>query len=307
MNNNESQHKDLPIMKGRPVLFGEVLFDSFPDNSVVMGGAPLNVAWHLKGFGLDPLLISRVGRDALGEQLRARMQSWGLDDTGIQADASYPTGRVEVTLTNGQPSFAILPDQAYDFIASDAVEELLGQHEIALLYYGSLAVRNSESLATLRSLQNKNYPRFVDINLRAPWYDGRAVANLLIGADWVKLNDDEFIEISTAEITPQNVDDYRQQHEIENLILTLGDKGAHIYSASETISGVPVMVDNVVDTVGAGDAFSSIMLLGILSGWTVAETVPRALAFAAYLCSVRGATISDIKVYESFKTQWSVS
>ena len=40
------------INPARAIIFGEVLFDTFPDGTAVLGGAPFNVAWHLQGFGL---------------------------------------------------------------------------------------------------------------------------------------------------------------------------------------------------------------------------------------------------------------
>ena len=60
----------------RPWIFGEVLFDCFPDGSRVLGGAPFNVAWHLQALGLEPLFLSRVGRDAAGREIRTAMGEW---------------------------------------------------------------------------------------------------------------------------------------------------------------------------------------------------------------------------------------
>ena len=81
----------------RPVIFGEVLFDRFPDGSAVLGGAPFNVAWNLQAFGQAPLLISRVGQDALGEQIRETMTDWSMDTSCLQSDMSHPTGIVDIS------------------------------------------------------------------------------------------------------------------------------------------------------------------------------------------------------------------
>ncbi len=86
-----------------PVIFGEVLFDRFPDGNSVLGGAPFNVAWHLQAFGARPLLISSVGDDELGAEIRQTMQDWGMDDSGLQTDAAHPTGTVEVSFNAGEP------------------------------------------------------------------------------------------------------------------------------------------------------------------------------------------------------------
>jgi sugar/nucleoside kinase (ribokinase family) len=58
----------------RPCIFGEVLFDHFPDGKRVLGGAPFNVAWHLQAFGEAPRFISRVGDDAEGDEIRTAMR-----------------------------------------------------------------------------------------------------------------------------------------------------------------------------------------------------------------------------------------
>ena len=75
------------------VIFGEVLFDDFPDGAV-LGGAPFNVAWHLQAFGLHPVVISRTGNDAQRDQMRPaqrRLQlgaALGVADLAVDRDAS---------------------------------------------------------------------------------------------------------------------------------------------------------------------------------------------------------------------------
>jgi fructokinase len=89
--------------RGRPVVVGEVLFDVFPDDDRILGGAPFNVAWHLQAFGLDPLLITRIGDDADGTAVVDAMSSWGMDLSGVQTDAGAPTGEVRVRGERGEP------------------------------------------------------------------------------------------------------------------------------------------------------------------------------------------------------------
>ena len=126
------------LSQGRPVVFGEVLFDTFPDGAAVLGGAPFNVAWHLQGFGLDPLFISRIGDDEPGTRVLDTMRAWGMDIRGLQVDDDHPTGKVQVSLDHGQPSFSILADQAYDFIELEAAVGAATRAAPALLYHGSL-------------------------------------------------------------------------------------------------------------------------------------------------------------------------
>ena len=89
--------------KMRPLIFGEVLFDHFPDGTAVLGGAPFNVAWHLHAFGLRPLMISRIGNDELGGRVQEAMQKWGMDCSGMQIrHCTHPTGTVQVTFQDGR-------------------------------------------------------------------------------------------------------------------------------------------------------------------------------------------------------------
>ena len=104
------------MSRSGPVLFGEVLFDRFPSGDVVLGGAPFNVAWHLQAFGLAPLFLSRVGDDDLGREVLSAMRSWGMETFGVQVDSEHPTGAVEVRIADDEPSYEILPEQAYDYI-----------------------------------------------------------------------------------------------------------------------------------------------------------------------------------------------
>lgn len=288
----------------RPVIFGEVLFDHFPDGSVVLGGAPFNVAWHLHAFGLDPLFISRVGNDPLGRQIRDAMCHWGMDTRGLQLDSGHPTGIVEVSIHDNEPSFEITADRAYDFIDAGSLPPLPAN---AVIYHGSLALRNASSRAALERLKNRCHsPVFVDVNLRPPWWDKSTVLALLDDADQVKLNEDELAalapghdELSTRARTLQST------RNIKILIVTRGKAGAVAFSESgASIEVSPTTRLSIVDTVGAGDAFSALMLLGLVRHWPLGQIMERAQAFASTCVGVRGATISNPDFYQPFVTAW---
>ena len=176
---------------GRPVIFGEVLFDHFPDGNAVLGGAPFNVAWHLRGLGENPLLISRVGDDPTGRRVLAAMAAWGMDTTGMQVDSIHPTGRVQIEWQGSEPSYTIPPHQAYDHIAIAGVPDLA---QPAILYHGSLALRHpTTSRATLETLLTQtSLPVLFDVNLRSPWWNAVDVQRWAARASWVKLNQEEW-------------------------------------------------------------------------------------------------------------------
>src|SRR5690606_15065999 len=109
----------------RPVLCGEILFDTWPDGTAVLGGAPVNVAVHLARLGERPLMIGRVGADAAGDRARAELAAHGVDTSGVQVDPRAPTGRVEVVLEAGQPRYEIVPDAAWDALDAAAAATAL--------------------------------------------------------------------------------------------------------------------------------------------------------------------------------------
>lgn len=289
----------------RPVVFGEVLFDCFADGSRVLGGAPFNVAWHLKGFGLNPLFISRVGQDAEGELVIAKMIEWGMDTRGIQLDSRYPTGRVEVTIENGEPAYNIVDDQAYDFINATLANSLVRDHDCSLLYYGTLATRQRTSREALQQIRNKDLASFVDINLREPWWDNLMVSDAVRHADFVKLNQHELAELlNTTDVSHENIQQksntFMQRYEVKQLVVTFGEQGACFIGHDNQRCAKPSATSRVIDTVGAGDAFSAASIYGLIKGWQTEKILRRALDFAVLVCRQQGATSTNRQMYENF-------
>ena len=296
---------DRPAGAGRPVIFGEVLFDRFPDGSEVLGGAPFNVAWHLQGLGGSPLLVTRVGEDAAGRRVLEAMARWGMDTTGVQVDPERPTGRVEVSLEGGEPRFDILPGVAYDRIDEAAAQRAAGAAgPCALLYHGSLAVRETPSREALAALRRATgAPRFVDVNLRPPWWEREGVAGLLRGAAWIKLNAEELERLHGPGDPATSAEALRRRAGARAVILTLGAEGALLAHEGGSLRRRAEPA-RVVDTVGAGDAFSAVAILGLLAGWPWERLLERAVGFAAAVCGLRGAVTEERAFYEAHLRDW---
>jgi fructokinase len=291
----------------RPLIFGEVLFDCFPDGSRVLGGAPFNVAWNLRAFGMQPVFISRVGRDELGDSIRSAMQQWGMTTSGLQLDAHHPTGIVDVTLKGSEPKFDIVAERAYDFIDASILPSC---EDAPLLYHGSLASRNPVSREALNTLkQHHRIPAFVDVNLRTPWWDVDTVLALLQDANWVKLNEDELAAlVHDWPDVESRARQLQQRYELHTVFVTQGSAGAMALESNGEITSVtPASNLAVVDSVGAGDAFASVLLLGLLLGWPIDRILSRAQEFASAVVGIRGATRQDIVFYQSFIDRWELS
>ncbi len=291
------------MIEGQPILFGEVLFDCFADGNIVLGGAPFNVAWHLQGLGVTPLLISCVGSDERGKVVLHLMQEWGLPVNAVQVDPENPTGVVAVQVTGGEPSYHILPDQAYDAIDAEAALAAVQQTPAGLIYHGSLILRNATSRAALLRLQAESgLPIFLDLNIRDPWWDPAHTVPLLRGATWVKLNSDELNsamrgQFDTLETQQQAARELFVQCELQMLVVTCGAQGAFMVLPEGILNGVPVPTQNLVDTVGAGDGFSAVLIAGLMRGHPPQQVLDQAIAFASALCERRGATAQEEALY----------
>ncbi len=299
----------------RPLIFGEVLFDVFDDNTEVLGGAPFNVAWHLQGFGLDPLMITRIGRDERGERVLQYMRDWGMDTAGVQEDEHYPTGIVSVTLQEGQPTFDIVPQQAYDFISPAQTEKLLERDfETSIFYHGSLAARHDTSRQALFNLL-ESIPSavFMDVNLRDPWWNMDILRPLLTTTQYLKLNEEE-LELITDASTSGDTDPpsmaavLLKRYHLRAAVITRGERGALAVDASQKELEVkPRPIPDLKDTVGAGDAFSAVLIMGLIRNWPFKITMDRAMTFASAICSIRGATTKEQKLYDQFTSKWSAT
>ena len=295
----------------RPVVFGEVLFDDFEGGPTVIGGAAFNLAWNLESLGLAPLLISRIGADELGGRVLQIMTSYGMDTAGIQFDEELPTGTVSVRVSEGQPDFTINDHQAYDAI--DAAEgcAAMSGFDVSLLYHGSLALRGERSRGALEELAAACGDKiFVDVNLRRPWWQKDSVLGDLSRARWAKINEEELSALFEVGDTSEEgllkaADDFRRELGVELLLLTCGAAGAAmIREGRETIFQSAVPVDEVADTVGAGDAITAVTMLGLTRGWGGAKTLGRAVEFAASICRLEGATTHRREHYDGYLESW---
>lgn len=309
----------------RPILiFGESLIDDFPDAPVV-GGAPLNVARTLGYFNAQPLMLTRIGDDQAGQQIIADMQRFQLICDGVQIDTTHPTGRVIVHLDPNddrtQHQFEILGHQAYDYMQAEdciaAVQKIFPNHDEGILYFGTLAQRQPDSRAALQNLlEHSNALRYLDLNLRKDQYSSETIMASLSAADIVKLNEEEFsVILSLQQPSAADTDDVTTVTQLRNLldrfklqaiILTLGERGYLFIDRNNNVlsSGTLRYPVEIQDTVGSGDAFSAIFLLGMQQGWSLATSLSRAHEFATAICAVRGA-IGDDRFYHHWQQRWS--
>lgn len=298
---------------GTVALFGEVLADRFPDR-YVLGGAPFNVARHLQAFGLHPVLITRTGNDALREELLSSMARYEMDTIGVQCDPVHPTGQVIIHMEQGGHRFEISPNQAYDFIHAGVTRLVSLSSQPELIYFGTLAQRHNVSRHALNCLfQSIAAPRMLDINLREPWYDAQILKRSLSRADLVKMNSDELASIANqlrlhCDGPEAQAAALIEQFSLQQILVTCGAEGAWELDANGMKTGASGIAPSagIIDTVGAGDGFSAVYILGRLSSWQPGLTLSRANRFAAALCSIRGAIPDEPNFYTPFLQDWGM-
>ena len=296
----------------KPIIFGEVLFDVFENGAKLLGGAPFNVAWHLCGFGLDPFFISSIGNDDLGAEILNKMKDWGMDIKGVQTHQNKSTGTVIVRNLEGvgNYSFEIKDNQSYDFIDLEKSLQAIKEVKPNLIVFGSLSLRNQTSKNTFKNLKEKfNCKTFVDINLRDPWWNQGIIKEIITNSTIIKLNEVEIskLEFLSEEGLDKNFKKILSKFQNELLILTKGEKGAKLFSKNNKIEKKPPKIENLIDTLGAGDAFSAVSILGILNNWNKEEILDRALEFSSAICKVKGAIFTDKRIYSQFLDKWKIN
>jgi fructokinase len=291
------------------LLFGEILIDRFPDREV-LGGAPFNVARHLCAFGCAPVLITRIGLDEAGARVLHVLENSGLATHGVQLDSIHSTGVVEVRFTSeAAHRFEILPDQAYDHIHPRLARIAAIAAKPELVYFGTLAQRSDSHRALRHMLRAATGQRFFDVNLRNPWIVIERLHWSLRHADIVKANDAELELINqflglggdSAEAQARLL---MQRYSLRGVLITRGAGGAWWLGDSGLIEMSSSPVADIRDTVGAGDAFSAVFMLGLLDGWTLPVTLRRAHHFAGAICQIRGAVPEHDDFYEPFLEEW---
>lgn len=275
--------------------FGAVLWDIIGDKEFI-GGAPLNFSAHIKRLGCNVAFVSRVGDDARGNSSRDCIKSFGLYDSLIQTDTIHPTGIALVKLSaSGSPSFELPINVAYDFIEFDSDLEDSLRKEYDAVYFGTLEQRNPVTSATLRMVLSNIRAKhvFYDINLRLSYYSKEIIEWSLRQATIVKMNDEEVSVVSKLlyEVEysfEQFYNKLLQDFNVEVLCITKGKDGCEVLSENKK-AVEPGITVKVVDTIGAGDAFSAAFMNEYLTSGDIVAAAKAGNEMGALIASKKGA------------------
>lgn len=279
-------------MKTNIICFGEMLWDVLPTGKQP-GGAPMNVAVHLKNLGHNPQMISRIGHDELGKELLDFLKEKGLTTDLIQQGETHLTGVVKANVSDkNEVTYKIVQPVAWDYIQCDeALETTVANADVFV--YGSLAARSAASADTLFRLLKKARFKVFDVNLRAPHYDQNTLEQLLRAADMVKMNANE-LDMLAAWYTPNDDEQsaiitLAETFDIQTICVTKGEHGAVLWTGGKFYQSAGFQVD-VQDTIGSGDSFLAALLTCLLEGQSPADSVQFACAMGSLVATYRGAT-----------------
>jgi len=275
---------------------GELLWDLLPAGKQ-LGGAPTNFAYIASLLGDEGIPASRVGRDALGDEALRRLEKLGLSTEYIQRDEDHPTGTVKVDVDKaGQPHFEISEFVAWDFFAwTHRWQELADQADAVC--FGTLAQRSEHSRSAIRSFLLGSRPecvRVCDINLRQHFFSAQVVVESLKLATILKLNHEELPRVLRLfDLEHRSEEESARQlllaHDLKLVCVTRGAQGSLLVSCDE-LNEHPGFKVKVVDTVGAGDAFTAALVHGHLQAHSLEEINETANRVGAWVASQPGGT-----------------
>lgn len=274
------------------VSVGEILWDVF-DDAERMGGAVFNFAVHAARLGQDVRFISAVGNDERGRRAIERTAALGLSTRYVGTTDEAPTGIVMVTVAaDGQPSFVIHRPAAYD--AAGLTDEALAELAAARpdwVSYGTLFQTDPRARALVRRVSEAlpGARRFYDVNLRRDSYTPELVSELLAMADVVKLNEDEARELGPGLSIERFCRENARAYGWDSVCVTRGAAGCSVLIGEEFHTAPGYRVE-VVDAVGAGDAFSAAFVHGLSAGWEAARVADFANRVGALIASRAGGT-----------------
>jgi fructokinase len=292
------------------ISIGEVLWDIVGEEEF-LGGASFNFAAHLSRLGHRVSFISAVGADERGEAVINSMSRLGLLSDYLHIDNDHPTGTVSVALaSDGQPKFVLHRPAAYDFPQLTAAQfDRLFSHPVDWIYFGTLHQMSPQARQlTMDLLDRASEARhFYDVNLRTDAYTPTLIEQLMSRATVVKLNHEEVEAIarmfgSRHRSLEEFCRNYADRYKWEAVCVTRGAPGCAVLMGGQYIEapGYPIQV---VDTVGAGDAFAAAFLHGLGSGWSPLEIADFANRVGALVASRRGAipdwTIAEANALQS--------
>jgi len=265
-----------------------------------VAGAELNVATGLARLGLKVGWVSRVGNDSFGQFVLDTLKKEGIETAGVTLDGRYPTGfQLKSKVTDGT-------DPIVEYFRKGSAASHLSVEDFNPVWFtaarhlhlsGVAAALSSSSYALLDhaagAMKAAGKTISFDPNLRPVLWKSEAemvekLNHLAFQADWVLPGVKEG-QILTGEKTPEGIADFYLNRGVKAVILKTGADGAWFKTADGEQGAVAaVKVENVVDTVGAGDGFAVGVVSALLEGKTLHQAITRGNIIGSLAIQVQG-------------------
>jgi len=265
-----------------------------------VAGAELNVATGLARLGLSVGWVSRVGEDSFGRFVLNALAKEGIDARGVSKDGRYATGfQLKSKVENGTDPIVeyFRKGSAASHLSPDDFNEAYFASARHLHLSGVAAALSESSYALLdhaaRTMKAQGKTLSFDPNLRPTLWKSEAemvekLNQLAFQADWVLPGLKEGM-ILTGQQTPEAIADFYLTRGVRTVVIKTGSDGAWYKTADGEQGAVAaIKVDNVVDTVGAGDGFAVGVISALLEGQPLRQAVQRGNKIGSLAIQVQG-------------------
>jgi fructokinase len=299
------------------VTLGEILVDQIAGVQRA-GGAPFNVARHIRALGMQATVIGRIGRaDPAARCVTDSLRHFGLREDGLQRDATLPTGTADVAGPPGDERYRIAAPAAWDALDLAQAREAMARLQPCMLHFGTLAMRTPAGRRTVLALLDETSAiRLLDLNLR-PGQDNKPLAlEALNRAEWLKVNADELVQLllwfvpQVDAMAPRASRELRRgvaqlarRFAIDRIVVTYGPQGYDAYGPRGRfdLPGEAPPSVTLADAVGAGDAFCGAWMAMTMAGMPLSRILPLANRYAAASCAEPGAVSEDDEFFASWR------
>ncbi len=265
---------------------------------LVPGGVGRGMAINLKHLGLNTFIHSVIGKDIFGQYLRNGLIEEGINTTLLAESTERKTALFSVMASRGKSATCVYSTQVLKEIVFDSkVEKVIKENDIS-----TFVLDSNLSEETLEGFYNykKSHPEiFVFQNATAPDIAKKTMQYAPL-IDLFGCNEYEAAAIlgETSVLPDLTTADKFQALGYKNFIITFGEQGVMVRIGNETWNEPPYTPSQIVDTIGAGDAFASGFLMGFLEGDPVKRCIHYGLACAKETLLTRQ-TVSN-KLSKSF-------
>ena len=255
-----------------------------------MGGCAYNVSDTIRNFGTPNILFSPVGTGIYGDFIRNGLRKKGLISPIPPVDKDNGCCYCFVE-ENGERTFVSYHGAEYHIY-----EEWLDQvnmDDIHSVYICGLEIEEATGGEIVNFLEkHPEIPLFFSTGPRIMEIDQSLMGRLFKLHPVIHLNDDELKAYCSTDDVERAARSLYSLTE-NTVIVTLGENGACWYD-SEGLHKVPaVKVDNVVDTIGAGDSHIGAVMSCLYEGKTMPEAIETANKVAAAVVCTKGALLSQ--------------